>query len=209
MSKFGPLNFEQLVDWIEGRLSAEETAVIAAEVAQAGEETKRLISWIQLFHRASDEIVMPPLPPERRRLLQRRFEQFAEGRRRPGFLQRLVASLTFDSRQQLGLAGAREAAIQAEPRQLVYSTEIADIALNIQQEAAGVFTIAGQVFPMSDEVSMDAFTIQLLQGITEFGMAMTDELGEFAFKGVSPGVYDIILSSERAEITVTSVDLTM
>jgi hypothetical protein len=207
MPKSKPPSFARLVDWLEGNLSKEESAAAAAQVAQADEETQATVAWLRTFFRASDTIVLESPPDRVRDVLTRRFEAYAQGRRQPGMLQRLVAALTFDSKQQWAAIGAREVRMQAPPRQFVYSTGTTDIAINIQPQTEGDdLGVSGQVLPGGDG-SPDAFTVQLLQGTTEFGLTTTDELGEFTFATVPAGAYDIVLSNDLAEILILDVEL--
>ena len=39
------------------------------------------------------------------------------------------------------------------------------------------------------------------------GTTATDELGEFAFEGVAPGEYQILLSGDEVEILISPVEL--
>ena len=215
MAKLEPLSFERLVNWIEGRLSREETAVITSQIAQADEDTKETIEWIRKFHHVHEKVAFVAPPSEMHTVLQQRFEQYAQGRRPLTLFQRLVATLTFDSHQQLGLVGARGTARQAFPRQHIYSTELADIALNFERTAdesnsnpsLDKITVSGQIFPISQETNLTEFTIQLLQNATEIGLATADALGEFIFTAVPVGVYDIIVSHDVAEIEINAIDL--
>ena len=210
-------SFGRLVDWVEGTLGEEEAAVVAADVAQADDKTQAAVVWLRTFFRASESIVLASPPAKVRDILTRRFEAYAQDRRQPGFLQRLIATLTFDGNRQLVLVGAREVGIQASPRQLVYSTDVADIALSIQPQSADdslrpaqgrLLDVAGQVFP-NDDTTPGPFAVQLLQDSTELGLTTTDDLGEFAFTGVPAGTYDIILSNDEAEILISGVEFTV
>ena len=207
MLKYEPLKFGQLVDWVEGRLSAAETAVISMRVAQADEETKRLVQWIRKFHDASKKIVFPKLPPENRRILQQKFKQYVQ-EQRPSLWENIVATLRFDSHQQMRLAPARAVAEQTH-RQIIYATDSADIALHIEKTTLERMRINGQIFASDEEVDLAAFAIQLFQGAHKFQRTATDELGEFTFESIPAGIYDIILSGEEVNIFVSSVDFTV
>ncbi|MDQ3566317.1 MAG: hypothetical protein M3436_20320, partial [Pseudomonadota bacterium] len=96
---------------------------------------------------------------------------------------------------------------QEEQKQLVYTTDAADIALNFRpRHRNGHLDIDGQVFPADDE-DPASFSVQLLSGTDEVGLSTTDELGEFAFVAVPSGAYQILVSGERVEILISSVEL--
>jgi hypothetical protein len=40
-------------------------------------------------------------------------------------------------------------------------------------------------------------------------LAVTDELGSFSFQRIPPGTYNLVLSSERVEITIAPVALSV
>lgn len=196
--------FERLADWVEGRLTQEEAETVAQSVARGGEKTRRDAEWLRAFMGASEDAVLSPPPPEVRGELMRRFEAYAEERRGPGFLERLVAGLTFDSGLQPAFgvrsAGARE-------RQMIYSTDLADVAVNVRPRAGGNLDVLGQLLPIGD-VTPEGFAVQLLRSDgTEAGIAAVDEFGEFAFEDVPPGEYGVVLGDARAEILIPSVQL--
>jgi hypothetical protein len=209
MSKSNDLSFARLVDWIEGRLSEEEAAAVAQQVATADEATQADIAWLRAFAQVSSATVLATPPPEVREVLIRRFQAHTQGRQRPGFLQRFVAALTFDSRGQPAVAGLRTTSAQASVRQLIYTTDIADIALNIQPRLHDEhLDINGQIFPNRDTVS-DTFSVQLLHDATEVGLTTSDNLGEFTFEAIQTGVYQLLLRTDQIEILIASVELKM
>lgn len=204
MSEHNGAGFERLADWVEGRLSEEEAREIEERVAAAGDETRADVEWLRAFARAGEEISLEAPPQEVRDELVRRFEAWAEGQRPPGFLERLVATLTFDGGLQPAF-GVRSAGT-SEERQLVYGTNAADIVLNIRPRG-GRLDLDGQIFP-ADEAEPGPFGVQLLdEGGTEVAVSAADDLGEFAFESVAPGTYQILASNERVEILILPVEL--
>lgn len=196
--------FERLADWVEGRLTQEEAETLARDVARGGEETRRDAEWLRAFMGASEGTVLESPPPEVREALIRRFEAYAEARRGLGFLERLVASPTFDSGLQPAF-GVRSAGTRE--RLMIYSIDPADIVVNVQPRAGGYLNVLGQLFLTGDE-EPEGFAVQLLRADgTEAGIAAINMLGEFAFEGVAPGEYQIILGAARTEILIPSVEL--
>jgi hypothetical protein len=197
--------FSQLIDWLEGRLSEEEARAVAEQLGNASEATQADLAWLRTFHQASQTIKLASPPPEVRDILKRRFADYAETRRGPGFFRQLLANLTFDSRTQLATAGLRSAATEGQQRQLIYSTEMAEIALNIQPHPhEQSLDLTGQVFLVA-EVAQNALSVQLLLDATPIRLATTDELGEFAFEAVPAGEYKIVVSAGQFEVLIPSV----
>ena len=206
MAQQEPLTFAHLLDWLEGRLSAEETAVTAHRITQADPETQETVAWLRHFLQASQKVTAVTLPSPVRQNLRQRFAQYAASHRPPTLWQRLTAALTFDSRQQMSLAGARQVSWQTAPRQLVYSSEAAEIALSIQPGMAeGLWTVGGQIFPTGGEIDPAVFAAQLLRDGMEFDLTTADDLGEFSFTAVPAATYDLILSSDEAEILINAL----
>jgi hypothetical protein len=200
------IRFERLADWVEGRLSEEEARAVEEQVA-ADEATRAEVEWLRAFARMSENTVLEEPPQEVRGELVRRFDAYAEGRRTPGFLQHLIANLSFDSGLQPAFgvrSGASQAAAQ---RQLIYTTGAAEIALNIRPRPRdGRLDLDGQVFP-ADDADPASFSVQLLSGADEVSLTATDELGEFGFESVPPGAYQVLVSSDRVEILIPPVEL--
>jgi hypothetical protein len=198
--------FSQLVDWVEGRLSEEEARAVEEQVAAADASTLADAAWLRKFIRATEDGVLESPPPDVRSTLISRFKAHAEGRRTPGLLKRVVATLTFDGGLRPAV-GARAAGTQGARRQLVYSADALDVALNFLPRARDKnFDLDGQVLPR-DDVELGSFSVQLLQSETELGITATDDLGAFAFESIPSGVYEIILSTDRVEVSIAPVEL--
>jgi hypothetical protein len=200
------ITFSRLVDWVEGRLSEEEARAVEEQVAVADALTLADVVWLRRFFRATEASILESPPPEVRSALIARFRAHAEGRRAPGLLERVVATLTFDGGLRPAV-GARAAGTQGARRQLVYSAEALDVALNFLPRVRDKnFDLDGQVLP-HDDVELESFSVQLLQNATEFGITATDDLGAFAFESVPSGVYKLILSTDRVEVSIAPVEL--
>ena len=200
------IDFETLVEWAEGRLPEDEARTVEERLASADDATRADAEWLRAFSRASRDVVLEDPPAGQRAELAEAFEAYARGRRQPGPLKRFAATLSFGGGSR-PVAGVRAAASQESQGQLVYTTEAADIALNFRRRPGnGKLDLDGQVFP-NDEAEPEAFGVQILRGTDEVATTATDELGEFAFEGVAPGEYQILLSSEQVEILISPVDL--
>ncbi len=200
------IDFARLVDWVEGRLSEEEARAVEEQVAAADDATHADIIWLRKFVRATGGAALESPPLQVRDALIARFEAYAEDRRIPGILERALATLAFDSALQPAF-GARSVGAQGVRRQLIYSTDILDIALNFWQRARDKnLHLEGQILPR-DNVGLGAFSVQLLQDETEIAITATDELGGFAFESILPGVYSAILTTDQIEVSISAVGL--
>jgi hypothetical protein len=205
--------FEQLVDWLEGRLPTEEAQKIAGQVAAGSAAVQADVSWLQKFYLARQEMVATNLPsaeppPDISERLMERFADYAETRRRPSIFQRLIAGLTFDS-HLTAASGVRTAAMREDQRQFVYETDPATIALTVQQRVQDEkLDILGQLLPTGmDEV--DLVRISLYQEQTEFDATITDDLGEFTLTALPAGQYTLVLTGDRYEIQIDPLNLTL
>jgi hypothetical protein len=134
-----------------------------------------------------------------------RFEAYAKGKRQPGFLERLVATLTFDS--DLQPAHGWRATTTRSQRQFAYSTEAADVTINLRSRPReGLLDLHGRIFPVDGTYS-DIFAVQLLAGTPEVTTTVANDLGEFTFEEIPPGMYEMIVSSDRVEISLPQVEL--
>jgi hypothetical protein len=200
------ISFSQLVEWVEGRLPEKEARAVEERVAVADATTLADVAWLRRFVKATEGSILESPPPEVRSTLISRFRAHAEGRQTPGLLKRVVARLTFDGGLRPAV-GARAAGTQGARRQLVYSADALDVALNVLPRARDKnVDLDGQVLPRED-VELGSFSVQLLQSETEFGITDTDDLGAFAFESIPSGVYEIILSTDRVEVSIAPVEL--
>jgi len=205
MPKSEDMMFARLLDWVEDRLPEEEARAIEEQVAAADSATRADVDWLRAFARISEETVIASPPPEVRDTLIERFEAYAEDKRQPTFLQRLVATLTFDSGLQPALGW--RATTPGSQRQLAYSTDVADVTISVQPRPRdGLLDIKGEILPVESTES-GAFGVQLLAGSSEVATTATNDFREFTFEAVSPGVYEIVVSSDRVEISIPQVEL--
>ncbi|MEZ4677630.1 MAG: hypothetical protein R2932_25785 [Caldilineaceae bacterium] len=213
------VTFEQLVDWVEGKLDATDAALVAAAVA-ANPELQTTIDWLEQFSSVRQQVTLADPPSTVQRALMARFverhqpttatmqpsAQQAPEETTPGFFQRLLATLTFDSSTGLAPAGVRSATTPDE-RQYLYHTAIAEIALNVQQDSnLPQVTLWGQVFPLDDHLDPAGLTVQVLQDAKEMDVTTTDEYGEFSFS-IPTGLYEIVLMSDSNEVSIERLEV--
>ncbi len=207
MSESNSIPFAQLLDWLEGRLSDEEARSVVDRLQQANEPTRQDLAWLRAFGQASQAVTLAQPPHRLREALTRRFLERREAQQPPGLFRQLLAGLTFDSRTRLAAAGVRSASDEGRQRQLIYSSDQADIALNIApREQDERLDLSGQLFSTSETLPGGA-SVQLLQDETQVGLTTVDELGEFAFQGISPGAYDMVVSVGTFEVVISPLPL--
>lgn len=198
MADHPALTFANLLDWVEGRLSGEDAAIIQEQLHNADQASLATLAWIRSFQKASDALMLESPPPALRASL---IERFATTRRQPGLLRRISALLSFDSAQQPALSGARGVS-DGQRRQLVFSTDQADIAVNILTRAADQqLELSGQIFRKDDSLD-DALQIRLLLDATVLATTTADQLGEFAFPAMPPASYMMTVSDPTTELVI-------
>lgn len=201
--------FEKLADWVDGRLTPAEIEALQTELEAADAQATADLAWLQQFRALSKEITLAQPPRELREHILTHLEPYIQKRQPPSFWQQIKATLAFDSSSQLVLAGVRSAA-QLSERQLIYNTDFADIVLNIQPHPPqATIRLYGQIFPL-DETEEQIFAVQLLSSQPEEVVTTAaDELGEFRFVNITPGNYQLIISSDTVEIVIDSLVLTV
>ena len=200
------IDFSRLADWMEGRLSEEEARTVEEQLAVADSATLADVAWLRKFARAAGGTARESPPAELRSTLVSRFEAYAEGRQTPSLLRRVVATLALPGGLRPA-AGVRAASAQGVRRQLIYSTDELDVALNFWPRAHDKsLDLEGQVFP-HDDMELVSFVVQLLRGDTEFAITATDDLGSFALESVLPGAYTMILSTDQLEVSIIPLEL--
>ena len=158
----GDREFARLADWVEGRLSEEESRAVEEQVAS--DSTMRVdVDWLRAFNHISKDTVIASPPPEVRGALVELFEEYARSKRGPGVLKRFVAKLSFDSGRQPAL-GLRGTSTPEPQRDFVYCSEVADITVSLQlRPQDGLWDFDGQIFPL-DGTDPGAFGARLLGG---------------------------------------------
>jgi len=205
MNESNAPQFSELLDWLEGRLPSEQALVVAERLQAADAATQADLDWLRLFLQARHSVQFASPPPRVRETLRQRFAAYAEARQPPSLFQRWLATLKFDSHAQPAIAGIRSVTDQGQRRQLVYTTEAAEIALTVHSILPDKnFMVMGQIFPIGD-TSTNAFSIQLLHDAVEVALTATDELGEFTFAKLPAGEYEIVVSAGEYEVVISPV----
>ena len=195
------ISFARLVDWSDGRLPADEARTVEEAVSRADDETLADVAWLRKFRAATGSAVHESPPQELRDALLTAFDASIRGRRKPGFVVRAFAHLTFDSNLQPA-AGIRTIGARQSRRQLIYRADDFDLAINLLARGSdNSVDLDGQVLPREGEESM-LFSVQLLENGRELALSAVEEMGSFAFQRVPPGSYELVLSAARTEVSI-------
>lgn len=199
-----------LLDWLEGRLTAASADTLAARV-QADPILQEEVAWLREFLQISQKTVLVDPPADVQQHARTAFAAYAKTKRPPGLLQTFLAVLTADNWQRPALAGVRHLSLRSEPRQLVYHSDLADIALTARMETPeGLIDLSGQVFPLDDSDPAD-FLIQLFADASgdppADRLTECDGLGKFRLTGMASGRYHLFLSSDQGKIEIGPIEL--
>jgi hypothetical protein len=189
------IDYETLLDYLEGRSSKEGKGRVEMHLAQPCALCDRRIALLRkvLVSVAGDRALAPP-----ESVLQQAFGiPQHEPIHRPGLLTRLIATLSFDSDLQSSPVLTRGS---ARERQVLFNTGQVDIDFKIKEEH-GDYDLLGQV--MGKEA---AFGFASLQNAAQvYAATELDAHGQFAFRAVRPGKYDLVFEFEDQEIAVNGL----
>jgi|SRR4051812_28094773 hypothetical protein len=147
MTESGPApDFAMVLDWVEGRLDP----VTAARVADAvvhDPRVREIVVWLRRFHGAAAALPLGDPPPVVGQRLRHYFRRWTRAREEPGREPvKLVARMLFDSRQDLSLDELRaETSTDADIAHLAFTSDPADVVLDVRRLGPGRVRIEGQV----------------------------------------------------------------
>lgn len=206
MSQQQPFDFETLLDYVEGRLSAEQAAAVAAWLESAPTANADA-AWLRAFLDLSEQVALPRLSQARRDALTARFEArrpAPDSEEEPSLWQRIIASLIFDSHLGQPAAVLRSAA--AAERQVLFGTPPLNVAIDIARRDRG-YTLSGQLLANADQSDLTA-EVQLIDAANgPVATAASSAFGAFTFDAVSPGLYRLHIRYDAVEIEVEPLEL--
>lgn len=191
-----------LLSYLEDQLSGEERSQVDAHLARPCWQCARDLTLLRavLHSTAEDRTVAPP-----EEILQRAIDipkSHQPSQPRPWL--RVVAALHFDSRLQLSAAATRGA---TRTRQLLFTTEQVDIDLQIKP-GRDESDLLGQMLSARHPEQLAPVFVSLQSSAGELLRATeTDLLGQFAFRQIPSGIYDLIFELENQEVAVTGLEL--
>ena len=196
MNIFSPhIQFNELVDLAEERsVTAAEAGEHLASCSECSDQLHSIKQTIGLMKSDATEDAPPASIAYARNIFRDRV-----GTPQPTILTRLMAALTFDSLTMAPAFGLRSHTTAG--RQLIYSTETADIDVRVSNENEQ-WLITGQL--LGAECASGAAD---LEGETFSASAKLSELCEFSFGSVPPGAYKISVRLPGLSIETPPIEL--
>jgi hypothetical protein len=201
-------SFEVLLDFVENRLSQPARQQVLEHLALPCAICQAEIATIQdMIELMRDRELSEPPPAAMRRAM--RLYTVLHRQPQPGRRARLIAHLVFDSRVMGGALATRG---PKNERQMLYTAEALDIDLQFSPESdQHSIHLMGQVMTVDDDAAkVQGCAVSLMQEGEVLTQAITDELGIFAFRWVSPDDYELSIELPGEEVWIPSlrVDLT-
>lgn len=194
-------NYETLINYIEDHLPEAEQAGIDEHLSHSCQECSDKIARLRLVLAAvaEDKNATPPPGVLQRAIAAHREKTASE--RRP--LLRVLAEMLFDSRLQLSPMATRGA---AHARQMLFATPQVDIDLSVTPEHQE-HHLVGQIL---DRAQADQYPSAFVSLQNETGSLLrsmeTDSLGQFTFRQIPPGTYDLVIDLEDQEVSITGLE---
>ena len=198
--------FEQLIDYLDGRLAAATAETVAAHLAAGCSECAASRAWYENTGQLArtDESVEPP-----QWVVNRAIKIFDGTRGRSALAKRLgtiIATLVYDSFARPAVAAARST--EANDHQLLYRADDYKIDLLMASSDQGT-DMRGQVLRESEFLfeSTAGIPLELVVGGKMVYSTNTNEMGEFRIRAIDSGRYDLRI--EAGEVSITVAGLTI
>lgn len=196
-------SLETVLDWAEGRLDAARAAPVERALAEGDRRVVGVVEWFAGFRVAARvTLTDPPLSLHPR--LEAVFERWkaAQARSRPRHVR---VRLVFDSRQDLALAGVRGADADDATVHLAYTSEQAEVVLDVERLDHRAVRVRGQVLrARSGPASGIAAEARGPSGVVSSSRG--DALGRFELPRV-PDDADELHLDDRGSVLVVDLDL--
>ena len=199
--------FEILLDWLEGRLDGAQAAQVSAQVAEGDNRTRTTVRWLQGFLATARRFPAPEPPPIIRQHLRQHFRRWCTARAAMRAEPRRVdATLLFDSRQDLVLAGFRGGDETEDAYNLAFTTDVGDLVVDVRRVGNGQLRLDGQVL-LGDAAAAPVFSADVAGPGYAVRTVDGDELGRFTLPQVPSGRCRLEVSNGEI-ILQTELDLT-
>lgn len=196
------LDYEILLNYLESRLPAEERGEVEKHLTAPCPRCEQRLSLLRavLHFTQADHSAVPPEAVLQRAIEISRNRQ-EHSQRSPWV--RVIAALSFDSRLQLSSAATRGA---TRTRQMLFTTKQVDIDLQIKP-GRGDSDLLGQMLSTRPSGEVVPAFVSLQNDMGTFLRATeTDPLGQFTFRQIPSGSYDLIFDLEQEEIAITGLE---
>lgn len=195
--------FEALVDWVDGRLDPQASARVAAELDADPPGATAAVRWLREFHQSALSLPLHQPPPIVGQNLAGYFARWSRARatlERPRL--ELTARLLFDSRLDLAPVGVRGAGDIEGDVHLAYTTDQADLVLDVHRLGGGVVRLDGQVL-LTDPQLAPIFEARVSGPSGSLRTVDGDALGHFALDRVPEDVSELRVSNGDLVIVAT------
>ena len=187
---------EKLADLAERRPSPEESELMRAHLTDCADcagQLNRLERLINLMRMDVAEDAPPELLARTLGLFRPRIKED-----RPSLVERVLAVLSFDSRQLSPAFGVRSG--QSVARQLLFSVGEHDLDLRVAPDD-GAWVVSGQVLGECQAGRVE------LRGAEVVERAEMNELCEFTLPRVPSGKYSLVINFSNTEIEIPEFEL--
>ncbi|HMB23035.1 MAG: hypothetical protein ACM33V_01850 [Chloroflexota bacterium] len=195
------LKYAILLNYLEDHLSAEERSKVDAHLASPCWECARRLALLRtVLHSMEKDQTIAPSEDVLKRAADILRSRRDLPERKPWL--RVVAALRFDSHLQPA-AGMRGA---ARTRQMLFATEQVDIDLQIKPGRTD-YDLLGQMLSTrhSSDTTSAFVSLQNDTG-TLLRATETDPLGQFAFRQIPSGHYELVFDLEKQEVAITGLE---
>jgi hypothetical protein len=199
--------FEQVIDYLDGKLTPAQTERVAAHLASDCAACAATRTWYERLRAvtASDDTVAPPA------WVAKQAVRIFDTARRPRFVERLgqaIATLVFDSFARPQLAGIRST--ETANRQLLYRAGDYSIDLQIAPATDGRGDLIGQVLREGESTfeSVGNLRLDIARDNQPLYSTVTDQMGEFKISEIDYGTYDLRIELADGRITIPELPVT-
>jgi len=193
--------FEQVIDYLNGKLTPPQTEQVAAHLASDCAACAETLAWYERLRAvaASDDTVAPPA------WVFKQAVRIFDTARRPRLVERFgeaLARLVFDSFARPQLAGIRST--ETSNRQLLYRAGDYSIDIQIAPSTGERSDLIGQVL-REGEATFESVTnlrLEIARRNEPLYSTVTDEMGEFKISDIDYGTYDLRIELADGRITI-------
>jgi len=201
-------SFERLIDYLDGRFAADEASRVTAHIESGCQQCAASREWYEKVRLIAATDDMPEPPPW---VLKHALRIFENRRARPRLVERLgraVAWLVFDSLARPAVAGVRST--ETSNRQLLYRAGDYSIDLQVAPSSQSRADLIGQVLREGEAMfgSVADIRLELSRGGEVLLSTAANEMGEFVFKDLGQGEYDLLVETPEGSITVQGLPIT-
>jgi hypothetical protein len=193
--------YETLISHIENQLPDDARAKIEDHLSQPCPQCNDTIGHLRLVLDAVEADTTAAPPPDVLRRAIATYRERSAVVHRP-FLS-VLAELLFDSRLQLSPMASRGV---ARTRQMLFATQQVDIDLNITPEHRE-HNLVGQILDRERADEYPAAFVSLENDIGTVQRSMeADSLGQFTFKQIPAGIYELVIDLGNQEVAITGLE---